>query len=230
MRHIRGFMRLTSNRISHGRWKLARLRSCAPFSANVRALDRLVKYCERKRGWSNTAVTGRPLGAEGDPVPWYTYPCVNFLSTRINRQMRVFEYGSGNSTLWWAERVLHVTSCEHDKAFAAEISKKAPSNVQYLFRQIDQGYENTPIQLSEKFHIIVIDGAVRDRCALVAQNALTNDGVIIYDNSDSRKYRAGCDILVGQGFRRIDFWGFGPIWSREWATGIFYRQVNCLGI
>jgi hypothetical protein len=208
-----------------------RLRLWLAWSPGAAATHSLIAYLEKKRGWSRTAVMGRPFDAAGNPVPWYTYPCIDFLSSRISGEMSVFEYGSGNSTLWWASRVKAVTSCEHDKAFAEEISKQAPDNVRYLFRNIEDGsYERAPIEIGEKFKIIIIDGAVRDRCAAVAREALTEDGIIIYDNSGGKKYRAGCEILVQQGFRRIDFRGLGPIWSREWTTGIFYRSGNCLGI
>jgi len=43
-----------------------------------------------------------------------TYPAIRFLERRLSNSLEVFEFGSGNSTLWWAERVSRIDSCEHD--------------------------------------------------------------------------------------------------------------------
>lgn len=37
--------------------------------------------------------------------------------------MIVIEYGCDNSTLWWANRVKHVISCEHDRQWYEEMKK-----------------------------------------------------------------------------------------------------------
>src|SRR4051812_38433389 len=68
------------------------------------------RYLE-KIGWAESAISGRPVDGNGDPLPWYSYPCSAFLKGRINKRMHVFEFGSGYSTLWWAKRVATVTSC-----------------------------------------------------------------------------------------------------------------------
>jgi hypothetical protein len=86
------------------------------------------------------------------------------------------------------------------------------------------------LEQPQKFDVIVIDGALRAECAKVAREALTPTGIIIYDNTDGEKYAEGRDILMSQNFRRIDFFGFGPIWRREWSTAVFYRDGNCVGI
>lgn len=54
--------------------------------------------------------------------------------------------------------------------------------------------------------------------------------MIIWDNSDRERYAVGFDFLKEREFRRVDFWGVGPINHQEWCTTIFYRQDNCLGI
>lgn len=62
-------------------------------------------------------------------LPWYSYPMIAFLSDRVRPQMRVFEYGSGYSTLWWSERVAQVTSCKHDQDWYDLLRARAPANV-----------------------------------------------------------------------------------------------------
>jgi hypothetical protein len=60
--------------------------------------------------------------------------------------------------------------------------------------------------------------------------SLTEDGVIIWDNTERTRYRKGLDALEGQGFRRLALRGPSPIntWASE--TCILYRPANCLGI
>lgn len=75
---------------------------------------RLRKYL-RAVGWTRSAIGGRAVDADGEPYPWLTYPAVQFLEGRIRAEFRVFEYGSGSSTLWWSRRVASVVSCDHHR-------------------------------------------------------------------------------------------------------------------
>lgn len=58
-------------------------------------------------------------------LPWWTYDATErvaaFLAER--EAPRVFEFGSGASTLWLADRVAHVTAVEHDPPFAEQVRR-----------------------------------------------------------------------------------------------------------
>lgn len=181
-------------------------------------------------GWLDSARTKRPVDGEGNPVPWYTYACRNFLAERIMPEFHVFEFGSGHSTLWWAKRAASVTSVEHNKAFVDEISQDAPENVTYLHRDDPEAYVATLAEQPRSFDVVIVDGIVRVDCCRVAVDGLTDRGIVIVDNADNMQRRAGYQALVQRGFRRLDFISHGPIWSREWSTAIFYRPDNCVGI
>ena len=43
-------------------------------------------------------------------------------------------------------------------------------------------------------------------------------------------YQEGYEFLLTNGFKRLDFWGMGPINPYSWCTSIFYRKENCLEI
>ena len=43
-----------------------------------------------------------PIDKNSNPLPWVTYGFIDFISERLNKSIDVFEYGSGNSTLWYA--------------------------------------------------------------------------------------------------------------------------------
>lgn len=44
-------------------------------------------------GWLNSLANGQPINAAGEPIPWYTYPAIDFVQTKIQPHFRVFEWG-----------------------------------------------------------------------------------------------------------------------------------------
>lgn len=84
-------------------------------------------------GWQHSVVRQRSVNADG-PVPWITYPALRQLERVVQPHHRVFEYGAGHSSLWWAARVREIVSVEHDPAWAAEIGAAAPANLTVVSR------------------------------------------------------------------------------------------------
>lgn len=183
-------------------------------------------------GWLRSARTRRPLDAAGNPVPWYTYPTIDFLAEKDLSALSVFEFGSGGSTIWWAGKADKVTAVEHAKAWVDEMRPKLPANVTYLYEDLvpDGAYCRAAKSTGNRFDVIVNDGRDRVNCAFNTLEALSDRGIIIWDNAERARYQAGYDFLIGKGFRRLNFHGFGPINSKRWLTSIFYRDGNCLGL
>ena len=182
-------------------------------------------------GWFKSALSGLPQDAHGEALPWYSYAAIAFLGPRVTREMTVFEYGSGQSTLWWAARAGSVTSCEHDAGWFARMRGRIPSNVRYEHRALgDGGYAKEITSAEHPFDVVVIDGRERVACARAAAAALTPGGVIVWDNSDRERYASGYAHLQQLGFKRLDFWGMGPVNTDGWCTSVFYRHANVLGI
>jgi len=186
----------------------------------------------RRRGWFRSFRTATPVDADGEPLPWFTYAAIDFLEPRVRSDMRVFEYGSGHSTLWWAARVASVTSYEHDRGWYERLLNTLPANVEYHHVRLTpaEKYAAGCAEAGVRFDIIVIDGRHRVACAKHAVSALKEDGVIIWDNTNRSSYDEGCTGLMASGFKRIDFAGMGPADFCGWTTSVFYRQQNCLGI
>lgn len=185
-----------------------------------------------KSGWCRSVRENLAVDAAGQPLPWFTYPAIAFLSPRVRPAMRVFEFGAGASTLWWAKRVREVVACEHYASWVEKLRAEAPGNVtlRHVELESDGDYCRTAARCGERFDVIVIDGRDRVNCALHSVEALSDAGVIIWDNADRAKYQRGYDFLTERGFRRIDFTGLGPIMCEPWTTAVFYRDGNCLGI
>ena len=84
-------------------------------------------------GWFNSFKQKKPLDKDNNPIPWFTYSAIEFLSERMNKKMNVFEFGSGNSTLFFAKRVNQITSVEHNKDWYDIISNQSPENSKIIF-------------------------------------------------------------------------------------------------
>ena len=69
----------------------------------------------RDDGWFESFNTKRSIDKEGNPIPWCTYPFIKFIEPKLNKDFSVFEYGSGNSTIWYAQRVKEIISVENDE-------------------------------------------------------------------------------------------------------------------
>lgn len=184
-------------------------------------------------GWLRSMERGAAVDSEGQPIPWITYPALYFLRERVSPAMAVFEYGTGNSTLWWERRVMRLVSCEHDKEWFASYKGRVMESTSYLLRRCKGGSTEYAKEIQcyrEMFDILVIDGRDRIACARNCLSSLRVDGVIVWDNSDRSEDQPGYDFLVEAGFKRLDFWGLGPLSTRCWCTSIFYRDKNCLNL
>ena len=183
-------------------------------------------------GWFRSFTEEASIDAEGAPLPWLTYPAIEFIKKRINKDLSVFEYGCGGSTLWWAPRVREVVSVEHDKKWYDKVVSKVPDNVSINHIELVYGgnYSKKITEFKNKFDIIVIDGRDRVNCALNCLDALTLNGVIIWDNSDRPEYSDGYTYLTEHGFNKIEFVGMCPVVNFKTETGIFYRQNNIFNI
>src|SRR5262245_3065794 len=53
-------------------------------------------------GWFNAYERKEAVGRDNEPIPWITYPAIEFLNSRLNAGMEIFEFGAGNSTLYYA--------------------------------------------------------------------------------------------------------------------------------
>jgi predicted O-methyltransferase YrrM len=57
-----------------------------------------------------------------DERPWITFEAIDFLNSILSDSMKVFEYGSGGSTIFFAKNVKEVISVEHDETWFQSVS------------------------------------------------------------------------------------------------------------
>lgn len=185
----------------------------------------------RQQGWFDSVRRGGAVDAAGEPTPWFTYPALHFLGDRVRRDWHVFEYGAGHSTVWWAARVAQVASVENDEGWFKRMRATAPANVNLMHLEVAGGaYASAIDAWPGRFDVVVIDGRDRVACARHTLAALKTAGVVVWDNADRAEYAEGYAILTSAGFKRLDFWGLGPVNGDAWCTAVFYRADNCLGL
>jgi hypothetical protein len=171
-------------------------------------------------GFGRSARSGLPLDASGAPLPWYTYPAIEYLSQVDFAGRRVFEYGAGNSTLFWQARGARVAGVESDPAWHAKLSRQDPAP-RILLRERREEYVRSIEEAEGPFDVVAIDGRWRHDCAKAAPAQLAPGGAIVLDNSDLHPRSARA--LREAGFLQVDFSGFGPVNPYTWTTSLFLR-------
>jgi hypothetical protein len=177
------------------------------------------------------------LDAEGNYLPWYTYPAIEAIKNWDLSGKRVFEYSSGYSTLFWASRAREIISVEHDPVWHEKMSKLAPVNAKVILAPISQGGTNlhpTPKTADEIrgyaeaiknfgiFDVIIVDGAIRQQCARAARPQLSEEGLMILDNSDWLPETAR--FLRGSGLIEVDLSGLKPARDYSQTTSFFFAR------
>jgi hypothetical protein len=169
-------------------------------------------------------------------VPWWTYEAIARTEAFLNRtpEARVFEYGSGASTVWLARRAGSVVSVEHDESWHCLVASRlatldlasglehrlvppVPADAgtarQYLSQKPGHAglsfetYATAILREGGLFDLIVIDGRARNACLQHAMTRLAPGGLILFDNSGRSRYRAA---IEGSGMVARRFRGLTP--------------------
>lgn len=223
-------------------WRIADKLSIASI---IRLLQNKNSYLV-DQGWFLSVKKGKSVDSKGQALPWLTYPLINFIEPRLKKSFIMFEYGCGNSTIWFAKYVKEIHSVEHDKEWYREIDKTKPANAHIYLQEIDNPDSYSAITFMSKddaipyslevtasgqlYDIILIDGVYRNNSVVNSIKSLKNTGVIIVDNIDYVESRDATEYLRKAGFKKIEFWGMCPIAYHDSCTAIFYREGNCLDI
>ena len=77
-------------------------------------------------GWFNSFMSHKSVDKYGQSIPWFSYPFIDFLTPRLSKELTVFEFGSGNSTSFFAQRVKKVISIEHNKEWYRIVNETKP--------------------------------------------------------------------------------------------------------
>jgi hypothetical protein len=133
-------------------------------------------------------------------TPWLTPKAVDFIASVLHKEDQGLEYGSGRSTTWFAGRVTHLVSVEHNPDWYARVTgtikKLGLDNIEYHLhpRPIDStNFEkllvSQYVQASkslkpESLDFVLVDGLARPACAIRAITLLKNGGWLILDDAN----------------------------------------------
>ena len=183
-------------------------------------------------GWFNAFKTQSSIDQNKKPLPWVTYSFIDFISPRLNKTMKIFEYGSGFSTLFYAEHSQNVTTVEHNMEWYQKMKSLVPKNAEIFYCEegIDGLYSKAVKTKEEKYDLIIVDANDRINCTKQALTALSDRGVIILDDSEREEYAEAFDFMALNNFKHLDFSGISPGCFIRKATTVFYCTNNCLNI
>lgn len=168
------------------------------------------------------------LGIVDLGVPWWTYSAIDVVEGWLQarrRPIRVFEYGSGASTFWLADRADEVFTVEHHRGFAEMLRPELAERPNVTFLIVEAPPSDAPVISSMKpgsehldfsdyvhvidtvdgdFDLVVVDGRAREACLLAAIDRLAPDGLIVFDNTHRTRYQtaiaeSGLDEQVKSG-------------------------------
>lgn len=131
-------------------------------------------------------------------LPWLTPRANRFLETEIKSTDVGLEFGSGRSTLWFAGRVAHLTSVEHNPLWHERVSEwiktSGITNVDYYLRE-REAVDGEDLPESSYVHVahgleegsldfVLVDGIYRGSCVLAVLQKIKQGGMLIIDNAN----------------------------------------------
>ena len=186
-------------------------------------------------GHFRSAITSRSVDAFGNPIPWYTYPAVDFLKVLDLSDSKVAEFGSGHSTLWWASRAREVLAFEADADWFREISEKAKRSPNIDIKLVSSPTDCEQYFKPDYFDVVVVDGGSglgtkgRAANAEIAFKNVRRTGLVIVDNTSADYCRPIIEIANNQGWLRVDLAGHAPGAAKRSCTSLFFKpEVNLL--
>jgi hypothetical protein len=173
----------------------------------------------------------------GKSIPWYTYPCINFLEKRSFSGMKVLEFGGGQSSIWWGSRANTVVTFEgNDPLFSPnhewskKLQKSLPENVELHEVSMESSKTCQDEVLSilknkpyETYDVIIIDGLYRSHMVPIALKYLSDGGIIVVDNSEGYEL---FDEFISTNLSKVEFYGYSPGVYLKSCTTIYFSKEN----
>jgi hypothetical protein len=168
-------------------------------------------------------------------LPWFSYAAIDFLKSFLTNKMNVFEWGSGNSTLFFAQRCASVRSVENHSDWLNflqdELAYNKILNVEIKMCPITstttEDFERSSYLTSigsDFYDVIIVDGydpepfAWRPLCFYKAEQNIKAGGIIVVD--DSWRYKQLRDTNLAKSFQVFE--SVGPERLGVTTTDIYF--------
>ncbi len=133
-------------------------------------------------------------------APWFATNSISYIEKILKPEFTVFEWGSGRSTIWFAQRVEKVISVEGNRDWFDNVNnelneKNLNHKVELYFKEISTSYDYDPKEVEEyisviknfpdrSLDVVVVDGHCRHECLKACISKVRPGGYLILDNSD----------------------------------------------
>jgi hypothetical protein len=172
--------------------------------------------------------------------PWWIEDSVEFVESFLNKDMEAFEWGSGRSTVWLAQRVGFVWTVEHQNQWVDKVIAMAKlheiSNYEILKRdskdvlQYSNAISSVPYlvspsceKVSRMFDCVIVDGRNRVACMRKMIPFLKKTCVVVVDDTHRNKYFEGLELL-GRDWNHTTFLDPAPKKNKlTKRTTVFWR-------
>lgn len=174
--------------------------------------------------WTKSMVARRrPLSY---PIPWLTFSAIRALEKVAIPGMRIFEYGSGHSTLYWANRGMEVHAVEDDEEWHGILQPRLGHfKAAHLYLETSpSSYVSSISVAGGMFDIVVVDGSYRKYCLALAVNHVKPGGLLVVDNTDWHWY-ADVDTLVPRSWMKQVYDGWAPFIGHKSETTVWTRPM-----
>jgi hypothetical protein len=186
--------------------------------------------------------------------PWLSYDAIGYMEERLRPDSVVFEYGSGGSTLWFAERVRRVTSIEHDPDWHARVVQEARragiTNCTIVLREPTR-WASSEAEIADKrgeysspsapgsfedyvracegfadetFDLVLVDGKTRSACLRQVASKVRLGGLLALDDSERPLFRD--DVLSLAAWPSTTFEGLRPGSPSQSRTTFWKRTAR----
>lgn len=183
-------------------------------------------------------------------------PSINPVALRqlekiLNDKFKVFEFGTGGSTVWLAKRVAELVSVEHNKHWFKVLREgmvadlgSIPDNVTLLLRtgtpilndvwvlsettgeSIGLDFIDSILEYPDDyFDLVIVDGRARKSCLFNSRAKVKPGGYILLDDSQREWYQEGVAAMADW-----EATVCGGVKTKEWLYGssktTFFRRPN----
>lgn len=184
--------------------------------------------------------------------PWLIFDAIDYLNSLPLEGKRIFEYGSGGSTLYWISRNMSGVSVEHDPKWYASVSALISPQIDYRLVQPEKSDMGGSVDIADPlmyasndinfrgfnfrdyasqidafppdyFDVVLVDGRARPACVAHSVCKVKVRGILILDNADLSYYTAKTQDYL-RNYRRLSFYGVGPGTYQEWRTDVYVRE------
>ncbi len=168
-------------------------------------------------------------------LPWITFSAIDYLLKYLKSDMKVFEFGGGGSTAFFASRVAEVVTVEHDGEWFKALKEKFTENTpgwrgvhvgadpeeqretpaHYISRDetfLGRSFRNYASVIDsypdEYFDVVLVDGRGRTGCLMHSLRKVKKNGLLILDNADRKYYLE--EMTSGMDDYELVLGTFGP--------------------